>query len=131
MPDIAIVDDDSPVCNAISRALGDAGFQMRVFHDPLVALPHLMCQPPRLLVLNGKMPGMHGIEFFRRFRPYSRCPVVFLSASAEEIEETLRRQDHPAEVYIAKPFSMGHLVATCQRLIEAAAPGSCRAAVDP
>ncbi len=130
MLDIAIVDDELPICNAVARALNEHGFQTRAFQDPLIALPHLICQPPRLLILNGNMPGMHGIEFFKRFRPYSRCPVVFLSASVDAIEETLLRQGCTAEAFISKPFSLSQLVSTCQQLIAVADHDSRRSNLD-
>lgn len=117
MTDIAIVDDELAICRSLAIAFEADGWTARVFTDPLVALAALIAVPPRLLILNGHMPGMHGIEFFERFRPYSCCPVVFLSASADEIEAACAEKGLHAADYVAKPFSQRHLIGICQRLL--------------
>jgi 5-methylcytosine-specific restriction endonuclease McrA len=75
-----------------------------------VALPRLICVPPDLLILNGRMPGLHGIDFFLNFRQFSKAPVVFLSASADEIAARLQAVGKPAAAYVDKPFSQRRLV---------------------
>jgi DNA-binding response OmpR family regulator len=117
MTDIAIVDNERAICRALTLAFAAEGWRARTFTDPLVALPALIAVPPRLLILNGHMPGLHGIEFFARFKPYSRCPVVFLSASAEEIQAVCEDKGLEAAAYVAKPFSQRHLIGLCQRLL--------------
>ncbi|MBU2583564.1 MAG: response regulator [Alphaproteobacteria bacterium] len=117
MSDIAIVDDELAICRALAIAFEAEGWPTRMFTDPLVALPALIAVPPRLLILNGHMPGMHGIEFFERFRLYSRCPVVFLSASAEEIEAACAEKGLHAADYVAKPFSTAHLIRVCSQVL--------------
>lgn len=119
MSDIAIVDDELNICRSLAVAFAQNGWPTRTFQDPLVALPHLISQPPRLLILNGYMPRMNGVSFFQRFRPYSRCPIVILSASAEEIADTLLNLGLAADASITKPFSLRHVVQTCTRLLAA------------
>lgn len=117
MAQIAIVYDDANVCASLAFAFRNEGHHVRSFEDPLVALPHLIAQPPDLMILNGRMPGMHGIEFFQRLRRYSRCPVVFLSASADEIEDKLADIGLSADAYVNAPFSLRQVMGLCERIL--------------
>ena len=117
MTHIAIVWDERDVLTSLRMCLEAEGFDVATFENPLVALPKLICVPPQLLILNGRMPGMHGLEFFARFRECSRAPVVFASASIEMIEAELARRGTPAEAYLEIPFSQRLVVAEIKRLL--------------
>ncbi len=114
---IAIVEDEKNICKSLRLALEAEGYVVDDFQDPLIALPKLICVPPNLLILNGYMPGMHGIAFFQKFREYSSAPVMFISANAEEIQDTLESMGMTAEAYVAKPFSQRLIVGYAKRLL--------------
>lgn len=104
MPEIAIVDDEPNILISLRLNFRQRGCAVRTYSDPCVALPELIAHPPDLLILNGRMPGMHGLELYRRLRVSSDVPVIFLSASAEKIAEELARCGTPAAAYFDKPF---------------------------
>lgn len=110
MKRIAIVDDEPITLMSLRLALEAEGYAVETYSDPAVALSKLICIPPSLLILNGHMPGLHGIDFFLMFRQYSKAPVVFLSASATEIAARLRAIGKPAAAYVDKPFSQRSLM---------------------
>jgi len=114
---IAIVEDEKNICRSLRLALEAEGYVVDDFQDPLIALPKLICVPPNLLILNGHMPGMHGIAFFQKFREYSKAPVMFLSVSADEIQDALESRGMAAEAYVPKPFSQRHVVACAELLV--------------
>jgi len=114
---IAIVEDEKNICRSLRLALEAEGYVVDDFQDPLIALPKLICVPPNLLILNGHMPGMHGIVFFQKFREYSKAPVMFLSASADEIQDTLESRGMSAEAYVPKPYSPRYVVACAKLLV--------------
>lgn len=120
---IAIVEDERNILTSLRIALEAEGFEVETYQNPVIALPKLLFLPPMLLILNGHMPGMHGIDVFVKFRAYSKAPVIFLSASAEEIQDELERRGCPADEYIAKPFSHRHVMATVRRLLARGAMG--------
>ena len=105
MAHIAIVEDEKNTLTWLRLAFEHEGYSVETYDDPLVALPKLIFVPPDLLILNGHMPGMHGIEFFQKFRQYSKAPVIFLSASADEIQDRLYDIGLPADEYVYKPCS--------------------------
>lgn len=102
---IAIVYDERNVLTSLRLAFEAEGFGVRTYDDPVVALPELIAEPPSLAILNGRMPGMHGMELYRRLREHSDVPVIFISANADDIAATLRAPEMTEEDYIAAPFS--------------------------
>ena len=119
MPEIAILDDDRNLVVALTLQLQAVGYTVRAYSAPHTALPELIANPPDLLLLNGRMPGLHGIEVFRQFREHSQSPVIFVSASAEEIEATLETAGTPAEGYVPKPVWFDELAPLIERLAHA------------
>jgi DNA-binding response OmpR family regulator len=97
--------------------LRSEGYAVDTYDDPVAAWPKLISARPSLLILNGYMPRMHGIEFFLRYRSVSSRPVLFMSASAEEIESTLAALGTPADAYLQKTFSLHHLRELVARLL--------------
>lgn len=110
MPTVTIVEDEKSILRSLELALSAEGFSVEAYDDPIVALPKVIFTPPDVLILNGTMPGMHGVVFYQKYREFSRRPVVFLSAWAEEIEEQLEEIGSPADAYVGKPFSMSTLI---------------------
>lgn len=110
MKRIAVVDDELTILTSLWLTLEAEGYAVEAFSDPAVALPKLICVPPSLIILNGRMPGLHGIDFFLMFRRYSKAPVIFLSASADEIATHLHAVNRPATAYVNKPFSQRMLL---------------------
>lgn len=117
MATIAIVEDEKNILSSLDVAFRLEGYEVRVFQDPVAALPKLIFEPPHLLILNSKMPGMQSIDFFKKFRKFNRAPVIILSASAEEISQALDQIGLPADAYVDKPFSQRQLVAVSKRLL--------------
>ena len=109
MPEIAIVDDEPNILTSLRLNFRQWGYLVRTYSDPCVALPELVAHPPDVLILNGRMPGMHGLELYRRLRASSAVPVIFLSASAEAIADELAQSGAPAAAYFDKPFRLSDL----------------------
>lgn len=105
MKRVSIVDDDIATLTSLRWTLEREGYDVEVYSDPVVALPKLIFVPPNLLLLNGRMPGMHGMDLFHKFRQYSKTPVIFLSASADEIRAELEAVGTSATAYVSKPIS--------------------------
>ncbi|MCX5661172.1 MAG: response regulator transcription factor, partial [Planctomycetota bacterium] len=79
-------------------------------------------QPCHLIVLDLLLPGMGGLEVFRRLRAdarTSRVPVIILSAQAAEPERVLGLE-LGADDYVTKPFSPRELVARVRAVLRRA-----------
>lgn len=114
---IAIVWDERNVLTSLRMALEAEEFAVETYEDPLRALPKLIAVPPRRLILSGRMPCMHGLEFDRRLRAYSRAPVGCMSSGVDEIEAQPAMEGLPAERYLASPFSQRQVNAVIRELL--------------
>ena len=78
---IFVVDDEPDVKLALKIALEQNGFQVDAFDDPIVALENFRKGVYDLLVLDIKMPKMHGFELYREIRKVdSQVKICFLTA---------------------------------------------------
>ena len=78
---ILIVDDEPDAKLALKIALEENGFEVDAFDDPVMALDHFKKGVYDLLILDIKMPKMHGFELYREIRKVdSQVKICFLTA---------------------------------------------------
>ncbi len=104
--DILIVDDEVDSRKIIAGILQDEGYETREAGSSAEALGAIQSRQPNLIILDVMMPGMDGIETYKRLREIPKLaetPVVFMTAKAmtHEIENY---RDMGATDVIAKPF---------------------------
>ncbi|MEO8419856.1 MAG: response regulator [Hyphomicrobium sp.] len=116
MPSIAIVNNEDWLRDFLARALKAEGYAVRTYANTADALT-LCEQPADLAILDRTNPPLGGVELFRRLRCHTTMPVVFLSAWAIEIEESLRGTGHEAEGYMQLPFCTPELLQRVRGLI--------------
>jgi DNA-binding response OmpR family regulator len=81
MRTVLIVDDEADVKLALKVTLEENGFQVDAFDDPIIALDNFKKGVYDLLILDIKMPKMHGFELYREIRKIdSQVKVCFLTA---------------------------------------------------
>ena len=108
---IAVVDDESNICETVSYSLRKEGFQVLTFGDGEEAWEHFQHQVPDLVVLDILMPRLDGLELCRRLRQHSEhLPIIFLTSKDDEFDRVLGLE-LGADDYLCKPFSMRELVA--------------------
>jgi len=104
---ILVVDDTPANLTLMSKLLGDS-YRVRIANGGENALRiAASVSPPDLILLDIMMPGMDGYEVCRRLKrdPASaNIPVIFLTANAEEDDET-KGLALGAVDYITKPIS--------------------------
>jgi DNA-binding response OmpR family regulator len=81
MKTVLIVDDEPDVKLALKITLEENGFEVDAFDDPVTALDHFKKGVYDLLILDIKMPKMHGFELYREIRKIdSHVKICFLTA---------------------------------------------------
>ena len=107
---ILVVDDDRDTCASMSDIIADLGYQVDVAHDGPAALELFKRQSYRLALLDFNMPGMTGVDVYRRLKQEGAETVGILVtafAASETIKDALEagiRQVMP------KPVDFGRLV---------------------
>lgn len=116
---ITIVDDDRDIREMVEIILSQAGFQVRAAADGETALQCIQDNPPDLILLDVRLPGMSGYEVCRRIKRKPMLvdiPIVFLTARGQ-LDEIRQGLEAGAAEYFLKPFSPKGLVEKIQALI--------------
>jgi DNA-binding NtrC family response regulator len=90
---IIVVDDDEATCENISDILEDRGFNVDVAHEGHSALDMIGRKTYDLALLDLKMPGMDGLELYRKMRELNAGTVAIIVtafATPETAEEALQ-----------------------------------------
>ncbi|BAL26243.1 response regulator [Azoarcus sp. KH32C] len=111
--EILLVDDSAASLRLLSLWLHEAGYAVRQAQSGELALRSIQARSPDLVLLDVRMPGMHGFEVCRRIKadPHSEdVPIIFLSAQDETMDrvEGLRVG---AVDFIAKNFAREEVLA--------------------
>ena len=108
---IFIVDDDESILRSIRRLMRSAGYRnIETFSSAEEFLSAAHIVPHSILILDLLLPGMGGIELFRRLRVTDRAiDTVFISARERELEKA-RTECPEAIAFLLKPFDMETLL---------------------
>ncbi|MFK8253966.1 sigma-54-dependent transcriptional regulator [Ancylobacter terrae] len=116
--DIAFVDDDDDLRDANVQALQLAGLRALPFASAPAALAAIGADFAGAVVTDVRMPGMDGIELFRRLKALDAdIPVVLISGHAD-IAMAVEAMQEGAYDFIAKPYAGARLVETLRRALE-------------
>lgn len=106
---ILVVDDDDTVRDVVVAYLSAAGFTAIEARDGHEALARVAADRPDLVLLDLSLPGVDGLEVFRRLRHTVGTPVIMVTARGEEPDRILGFEVG-ADDYVAKPFSPRELI---------------------
>jgi CheY-like chemotaxis protein len=115
-----IVEDDQQLQVILSAALSTAGFEVLVCGTGDEGLATVEWRRPDLVIVDGMLPGMDGIEVCRRLRQLRRSeqlPIIFISAEYRTVEAyRVLTEDIGVDLILHKPLSPQTLVAHALRL---------------
>jgi DNA-binding NtrC family response regulator len=107
---ILIVDDEADICENLSDIFTDFGFQVDVAYDGPSALRLVEKNAYDVALLDLRMPGMDGLELYRRIKQVSAGTVAIV-VTAHATSETARSiMDAGAWSLISKPVNIPQLV---------------------
>ncbi len=113
---IMIIDDRPDNLEVLGEMLQAATLDVRAFPGGELALAAARQEPPDLVMLDIRMPGMDGYEVCRRFKAdeqLRQIPIIFLSAFTEPTEKA-RAFAAGGVDYVTKPFSEVEVLARIQ-----------------
>ncbi len=119
---ILLVDDESSPLEILSGALKSAGYRIYPSSSGEDALRKYQSAQPELILLDLYLPDMDGKGLLRRLRTWTSAPILVMSARNEE-SEIIACLDAGADDYIAKPFTMGELLARIRAALRRAFGG--------
>ena len=118
MARVLVADDDPMILRLLETALGAAGHDVLTANDGREALNQLQNELPDIVILDGMMPEVGGLEVlqFLKGRDDTRdLPIVLMTARAEE-EDIAQGLEMGATEYLVKPFPPKIIVELVSRL---------------
>ncbi len=112
---IFVMDDEPAMGENIQRMLQSRDTVVTAFTNPKQGLEKALADPPDLLLLDIKMPGMSGEQVFARLREtHPNVPVIFLTAFGS-VEGAVLAMRNGAFDYLQKPFKREDLLLAVKR----------------
>lgn len=118
MSKILLLEDDLSLISGLSFAFNKQGFELDVART-IAEADNLWTNSSDsydLLVLDVSLPDGTGFEFCNKVRQISRVPIIFLTASDEEMN-IIMGLDIGGDDYITKPFKLGVLFSRINALL--------------
>jgi signal transduction histidine kinase len=118
--DILIVDDEMANLKLLSEMLDREGYQVRPANNPLMAIDSTLAQPPKLILLDVKMPQVDGFEVCERLKEDERTrdiPIIFISA-LQDVQDKVRGFEVGGVDFISKPFQEEEVLARVRTHME-------------
>ena len=116
MSKILLLEDDLSLINGLSFAFRKQGFELAVARTLQEANELWGEGKYDLLVLDVSLPDGTGFDFCEKVRQASKVPIIFLTASDEEMN-IIMGLDIGGDDYITKPFKLGVLVSRINALL--------------
>jgi response regulator RpfG family c-di-GMP phosphodiesterase len=117
---ILAVDDTPALLRLLTNLLQDEGYEVRSALGGELALHAAKTNPPDLVLLDIRMPGMDGYEVCRQLKadPATRdVPVIFVSAVSETLEK-VQGFGLGAVDFVTKPYQRDELMARVRTHLE-------------
>ena len=117
---VLVCDDEAGMRLGVERALrhfavrmpevdGEVHFAVEQAKSAEEALELIEADPPEILLLDLKLPGMSGIELLERIRPRQLDMLVIMISAYASIDAAVRATKQGAYNFLAKPFTPSEL----------------------
>lgn len=119
MKRLFLLEDDRSLINGLSFTFKKQGFALDVARTLEEANSFWKDGKYDLLILDVSLPDGSGFEFCKKVRSVSKTPIVFLTASDEEMN-IIMGLNIGGDDYITKPFKLGVLLSRINALLRRA-----------
>ena len=113
---ILLVEDDLSLIEGLEFSLQKNGFEVFVARTVKEAVSKINDQTFDLVLLDLTLPDGSGFDICRRIRQMSSVPLIFLTASDEEVNIVMGLE-LGGDDYITKPFKLNELLARINALL--------------
>ena len=119
MSNLLLVEDNLSLIDGLDFFLKKNGFHVDIARTVQEANTLIINNYHDLLILDLTLPDGSGYEICKRVRQSSSVPIIFLTASDEEVS-IVKGLDMGADDYITKPFKLNELLARINALLRRA-----------
>jgi two-component system response regulator HydG len=129
-PLVLVVDDDPDLCATLWDLLRERGYRVALAHDESTAAHQLGDVSFRVVLIDMRLPDSDGTSVFRLVRDANpQARTLLITGHRAELERLVDQVVHEgADAVCYKPFDVGRLLDTLDRLIHEHQAGSDAAA---
>lgn len=109
MARLLIVDDEQTICWALAELARSAGHEVRTASSAERGLEIASEEPPDVVVMDIRLPGMDGLTAIERLRDQlGGVPIIVITAHGD-LETAVQAVRQDAFEYILKPFDLDQM----------------------
>ena len=109
-PSLLVVDDEPDTCANLSDIFTDLGYEVDVAYDGSSALALIGTKAYDVALLDLKMPGMSGLELYRRIREISAGTVAIVVTAYAASDTAKAVTEAGAWKIVSKPVNLPQLL---------------------
>ena len=124
---VLVVDDEPGICSGVKRILGkftvsypfmdeDRGFDVQEAYTGEDAIEYIKKDPPDIVLLDNKLPGIQGTEVLDYINKNHREIVVMIITSYASLELAVKATEKGAYDFIPKPFTPQELKSSMEKV---------------
>ena len=116
---ILIIEDNEKNRKLVRKVLEKTGYRTQEVQTGEEAIEAVRRETPDLILMDYQLPGIDGIETFKRIRAepsIRRMPIVAVTASAMP-EDMARMKEAGFDGFETKPINVKNLMATIEALL--------------
>ena len=119
MHTILIIEDDPDIRALLKEHFEKYNYTVQVITEFSTVLEQFQAIQPHLVLLDVNLPKFDGFFWCRQIRTISTCPILFISARADKMDQIIALQNG-ADDYITKPFYPEVVLAKVESLLRRA-----------
>ena len=117
MPRMLVVDDEPSICWALNRLGQSLGHDVLTASSAEQALELAAQQPPDVVVLDVRLPGMDGLTAMKQLRERAGDPPVIIITAYGDLNTAVEAVRQGAFEYLIKPFDLATVERTVRRAL--------------
>ena len=116
MATILLIEDDSGIRSAITRALTDLGHAVTTSNRGMSGLESAVDNQPDVVLLDLGLPDIDGLQVLAMLRAVSKVPVIVITARDDDAD-MVKALNAGADDYVVKPFGIEQLDARLRAVL--------------
>ena len=118
---LLLIDDDEELAQLVGAYLNGHGINVETVPDGTQGLARALASSYDLILLDGMLPGLDGLEVLRQLRRRSSVAVIMLTARGAP-HDRIAGLETGADDYLAKPFTPDELLARIRAVLRRMQP---------
>ena len=106
---ILIVDDQNGIRVLLMEVFSNEGYKTFEASNGQIALAIIRREPPDLVLLDMKIPGMDGLDILKHIKDIHSSTIVIMMTAYGELDMIKEATDLGAVMHFTKPFDIDEL----------------------